>query len=268
MKPDDTMTMLVAMIRERHRLRDDLLRADGNLTRQAKAICRRAVGFHTLLPAAERRVKLAEATALYDAVESGGEHPKIMLVAGSAIPLLEARVGIRANKRAMERELSALAQELPVYATFVEPIRGFGAIGLGQIIGEAGNLADYANPAKLWKRMGLGLVDGGRQRMVKDKDAAERHGYSPRRRSVMFVIGDSLLKSQSAYKVLYDERKAYEIARAEAAGLIVVPAAKIKEGTEAAHFSHGHAHNRAKRYVEKRLLRDLWRAWRGEGAVA
>lgn len=26
----------------------------------------------------------------------------------------------------------------------------------------------------------------------------------------------------------------------------------------------GHAHNRAKRYMEKRLMRDLWRAWRDD----
>lgn len=42
-------------------------------------------------------------------------------------------------------------------------------------------------------------------------------------------------------RLLYDERKAYE------AGRVETPA---------------HAHNRAKRYIEKRLIRDLWRAWR------
>jgi len=171
---------------------------------------------------------------------------------------------IRKQRKLVERELVKAAKELPVYSAFVEPINGFGALGLAQIIGEAGDLAKYSNPAKLWKRFGLGLVGGERQRRHTDPEKAIAHGYSPRRRSVMFVIGDSLLKKQNAYKDLYDERKRYEEQKAIAAGLVVRAA---KPGDPVDQVSAGFRskmviHRRSQRYVEKRLLRDLWRSWR------
>lgn len=251
---------LIDFIRERHRQRDDLLRAEGDLTRRIKAICRRSVGYGTFLPAAEAKPRMAEAKALYEAIEKG-EATTIAIV---AMPLISARETISENLRHIERDLVKAVKQLPVYETFVVPINGFGAIGLAQIVGEAGDLGEYANPAKLWKRMGVGLVGDERQRKHTDKEKAAAHGYSPKRRSVMFVIGDSLLKKQNAYKDLYDARKVYEIQKAEAAGLTVVPAAKIPKGKEALYRSQGHVHNRSKRYAEKRLLRDLWRAWRGQ----
>jgi hypothetical protein len=78
----------------------------------------------------------------------------------------------------------------------------------------------------------------------------------------MYVIGDSLLKKQSPYKELYDARKVFEIAKAEAAGKQVVPAAKIPAAKSEQFMSQGHVHRRSQRYTEKRLLRDLWIAWR------
>ena len=45
-------------------------------------------------------------------------------------------------------------------------------------------------------------------------------------------------------------------------GLVVVAAAKIKKGEEEKSRSLGHVDNRARRYMEKRLLQDLWIAWR------
>jgi len=171
---------------------------------------------------------------------------------------------IRKQRKLVERELVKVAKKLPVYSAFVEPINGFGALGLAQIIGEAGDLAKYSNPAKLWKRFGLGLVGGERQQRHTDPEKAIAHGYSPRRRSVMFVIGDSLLKKQNAYKDLYDARKRYEEQKAIAAGLVVRAA---KPGDPVDQVSAGFRskmviHRRSQRYVEKRLLRDLWRSWR------
>lgn len=262
---------LIESIIEWHRQRDDLLRAEGNLTRQIKAICRRAVGYHTLLPAAERKVKLAAAQALYDALERD-EAP--FEVSGATLNLVVARKVIsdslhgagrgKARRAGIEDSLTRLAKQLPVYQSFIEPLSGMGAIGLAQIVGEAGDLSKYANPAKLWKRMGLGVLNGERQRKCVDKEKAEAHGYSPKRRSVMFVIGDSLLRRPGPYKDLYEIRKQVEIAKAATEGLEVVPAAKIPKGKAAQYRSQGHIHNRAKRYIEKRLLRNLWRAWRGQ----
>jgi hypothetical protein len=141
-------------------------------------------------------------------------------------------------------------------------VSGLGDFSLAGIIGECGGHApgDFRSPAALWKRMGLAVIGDGRQRRVAG-DAALEHGYSPTRRSLMWTVGECIIKAQvraekdadgtrtgsraiGPYGALYLERKAYEAERVETAA---------------------HAHNRAKRYTEKRLLRDLWRAWRANG---
>lgn len=137
-----------------------------------------------------------------------------------------------------------LATQLPAQ-TFLAAVPGFGPIGFAQIISEAGDLARYANPGKLWKRMGLAVINGKSQRKCANAEGALEQGYAPRRRSLMYVIGDSLIKKASPFRELYLARKAYEHARAPA-------------------MSKMHAHRRAQRYMEKRLLRDLWRAWRAD----
>ena len=71
--------------------------------------------------------------------------------------------------------MMAFAKALPV-ASFVEETRGFGYLGLAQIVAEAGDLSNYANPAKLWKRFGLAVIDGRAQRRVADKELAIVHG--------------------------------------------------------------------------------------------
>lgn len=162
-----------------------------------------------------------------------------------ALMILTGELGLHlkaiANSRlTVEKNLIREAKKLPVW-TWVEQVNGAGALTLGNIIGETGDLGLYGNPAKVWKRMGLGLVDGERQRRVKDAEQAERHGYNPRRRALMHVVGTNFLRARTGpYRTLYDERKDYELARG---------------------ITKGHAHNRALRYIEKRFLRDLWREW-------
>lgn len=115
--------------------------------------------------------------------------------------------------------------------------RGFGPLGLAGLIGEAGDPWAYRNPSCLWKRMGLAVIDGKRQRKVADKDGAARQGYNPRRRSWAFVTGDNLIKAKSPACVVYAERKAIKIAQG---------------------WTKGHAHRDAKMFMVKRVLRDLW----------
>lgn len=149
------------------------------------------------------------------------------------------------------KEIAALAVKLLVWP-FVESIRGCGALGLGLIIGATGDLFNYANPGKLWKRMGLALVGDQRQRKIADAEQAVLHGYNPRRRALMHVIGDSLIKQNGRdgyYRVVYDARKTH---------------------TETMHpeWTKGHRHMDAMRYMEKRLLRHMWQVWRKQATVS
>lgn len=256
---------LIAEIRETHRRRQDFHRAEKSLTLQIKAIERRLLAASvTVTPTTELR----PAASSYEDGDEVLRHADTQITRDdvalfATLPLAEARAVIKAHRLEVERECRKLAKRLPVYASFFEPVNGLGALGLAQIVGEAGDLSNYANTAKLWKRMGLAVINGKSQRRVAGGAAIEQ-GYSPVRRSIMFCIGESLWKKQNAYRALYLARKRYETEKALAAGLQVVPANKIPKGRAAQFSSLGHIHLRAQRYMEKRLLLNLWRAWRDQ----
>jgi hypothetical protein len=163
------------------------------------------------------------------------------------------------------KEMERLASSLPAWESFGEGVKGFGPRSLAVIIGEAGDIGSYATVAKLWKRMGLAVMNGVRQGGLRKTASADEwiaHGYSARRRSYMYVIGDVLVKNKGAYREVYLARKEYEREQAKVRGLTVAPSAKIPAKRKAEFISDGHIHKRSQRYMEKRLLRDLWRAWR------
>lgn len=178
------------------------------------------------------------------------ETPDIQILREMALAPLEGQA--QARLKAMLLELPALP---PQVVAFADNIRGFGRPSLAQIVAEAGDLSNYANPAKLWSRMGVGLAVDGNPRY---------EGRSPRRRSLMFVIGSNFLRAGGPYKDLYDARKEYERTKPSCGKVL-----KKADGTEgglckdpkAECCKPGHIHKRAQRYVEKRLLRDLWSAW-------
>lgn len=223
-------------IREQWRRRQNWHRAEKSLTLQAKALCRRLVGGD-----------IKEAGKLFAAAYGKGSHDMADIALAATFPLIEARDGVVKHRAAVERRLVKLAKSLPV-APYVVGVRGVGLASLAAIVGEAGDLSNYDNPAKLWKRMGLAVMpDGGRQRRISG-DAALEHGYSPARRSVVWNIGACIVKAGGPLKEVYDARKVYEAERVA---------------------TKAHAHNRAQRYVEKRFVRDLWSQWRkAEGATS
>lgn len=232
-RPDAVdLTATISEIREQWRRRQVWLRAETALTLQAKALCRR-------LSLGDK----AEGARLYKSATKGGEHPLSGIALAAIFPLTEARDGIGKHRAAVERRLAKLARTLPA-ADWIDGVRGVGIASLAALVGEAGDLSNYSNPAKLWKRLGLAVMpDGTRQRRVAGSAGAE-HGYSPTRRSVAWNIGACIIKAGGPLKGVYDERKAYEFER----------------------LGHkGHAHNRAQRYIEKRFVRDLWVAWRRAG---
>lgn len=237
----DASPPIIPEIRETYRFYVDFMRAKCRLELQVQAVCRRLCDGDK-----------GEAGKLRKSMVNGMTHPQAETAFGALAPMLQARDTLEAQQKTYEKQMVKLAKQLPVYE-WAKEIKGFGDASLAKIVGEAGDLSVYGNPAKLWKRMGLAVIGGGRQRKVSGADALD-HGYSPERRALMWNIGDCMIRAQvrkgrddgpstaiGDYGKLYLERKAYEADRVESAA---------------------HAHNRAKRYIEKRLLRDLWRAWR------
>ena len=154
------------------------------------------------------------------------------------------RLGLHKSRLVWEREIAKLATALPVYP-WAQTVRGLGPLSLGLIVAELGDPGQYATPAKVWKRMGLAVIDGKSQRRVAGGGGIEQ-GYSPRRRSLMYIVGENLLRQNGAgeYRTLYNERKATETGD-----------------------SPLHIHRRAMRYMTKRLLLDLWREWRANNRM-
>ncbi len=257
-------------LRETHRQRQDLLRAELRLNNQIEANYRRLTGltreerarlrkkasggdqrcYDTLngaVPAAADTPDGAGDYRTTDTLATGVPRPDLARAEAQAalasLPLVNARALLAESRKPLEKRMEQLARQLPVWL-WVADVRGFGPLSLAQIVGECGDLADYDNPAKVWKRMGLAVIDGQRQRRVSDPDEAAIHGYSPQRRSIMFNVAESLVKLNHG-----DYRAYYEAEKARQAG-------KLPDGPKA------HIDNRAKRHLAKRLLRDLWRAWR------
>lgn len=247
-------------------------------------IARAHFGYHTGLTETERKKVMDAATKLIKAIAAGEDHPAATLVHATSA----AAAPWEAIERDTEKALVKLARKLPAHA-WAKDVRGFGDLSFARIIAETGDLTGYDNPAKVWKRLGLAVFDGKAQRRTRDAEKAVEQGYSPRRRSVVFVAFDPVIRAQSVskssgghdrhaapaeavageavgagqreieahfsaagpYRQIYDRKKADYLARVEAS----------EEG-----WTKLRADRAAKRYASKRLLRDLWVAWRHDVA--
>lgn len=245
------LDILCDNIREIHRQRQDLHRAEKSLTLQIKAKCRRLC-----------RGDKDEADKLYEAMMKGAGDANVLYALITCQPFIEARALIHSQRTETEKAMETAAKKLPDgVLEWVGATKGLGLPGLASIVGEAGNLSNYPTHSKLWKRLGLAVIEGERQQRKKGA-ASKKHGYSPSRRSVIWTLGNSMFKTGDDYADLYRQRKEVEVAKAEAEGLEVRPSARIPEKDKDRCRSQGHIHNRAKRYMEKCLIRDLWRVWR------
>ena len=217
----------VAEIIQLWRMRQRWHRAEKALTLQGRALCRSwTEGDKT------------EANRLFDAAGRGGAVDPGLAMA--LAPFLAAIAGFGPERAGIEKRLRKLAHELPFWS-WVAEIKGFGDLNLAGLVGEAGELASYRNPSRLWKRMGLAVISGERQRRKTDAAAAEAHGYNPRRRTVAYLLGDTLIKAGDGnrYRPVYAERRA-------------------RTAETHPDWTKAHSHNDAARVMVKRVLRDLW----------
>lgn len=225
--------------------------------------------------AAQRKQVWAQAKTMIGEAVPGLPQDGHFLHASPITDIVHAHIASRAPYDRIRKEnhktLEKLAATLPVWEAFKD-VRGFGPASLGVIVAESGDLSNYSNHSKLWKRMGLAVMDGKRQGGLTKNAPKEdwiKHGYVAERRSLIWNIGDALIKANQdgRYRTIYLKRKEIERAKAEALGLTVAPAAKIPAKRASEFMSEGHIHRKAQRYMEKRLLRDLWQAWRGEASI-
>jgi len=158
------------------------------------------------------------------------------------------------QRKEVEKNIEELASQLPVCEWWVSLV-GCASGGLGKIIAETGDLSNYANPDKLKKRLGLSVMKGrAPSTWVRagglTKEEWVELGYCPRRRSVMYTIGASIIFVKSPdnrFRLMYEREKEKKI--------------KQKEGDE--DWPKGRLDLHARRYMEQQLLIELWARWNG-----
>lgn len=273
----DQHAPLIAELREVHRMRQDLIRAETALTNQIKSIHRRLNGKGQRANDPQRipapvdgnggqgrrggHVELAlvaknnggpgERDTLTRRAPSDGDgglsrsahhQPNALVADFAALPLIEARAVIHAACLKPTLRMRRIVRQLPIYA-FMEGIHGFGEIALAQILGEAGDLSRFPSFYHLNSWMGVKVMpDGKRQRRIAGLGLIENPYCAPRR-AILAVIGEALKNFDSPYRDFYLLEKERQRGK-------MPDASKM------------HIHKRARRHMEKRLLRDLWRAWR------
>lgn len=263
----DGMSAALLEIREQYKLRDDYVCAQVKLDTQIKRIVSRYTG--------AKKVEDKDVKSFHKSLT-----PNYLILRAHLDGLLNLRDLAFANREAYEKVLKPLVKKLPIWKNFAKGVCGFGEMGLCAIIAEAGAVElypEYSSVPKLWKRFGLHIMDGAafstlRGRKALSKKEWQAAGYSPSRRAVMhWVVTFLLMQKKSPYRDFYLMRKEREIEKATAEGLSVLPSAKLEKmppEERAKYRSLGHIHARAQRAVGKKLLKDLWRAWRDQVNLA
>jgi len=187
-------------------------------------------------------------------------------------PYLTAMGPLEARAESYAKELAQIVKLLPVYP-WVKSVKGFGDVSFATIVGEAGDIGTYRSHSALWKRMGVAVIGGARQGNPGSGASAEdwvTHGYRAPRRSVMWNARGGLILGMGKWRpkfgedvwanpnLTYYQKVFADRARLECEklGKPVTESAKCRDSYSA------HAVNRALRYVEKRLLKQLRQEWR------
>lgn len=260
--PTDTEAGVATACRELmelQRRRAAALKSRIMIDNQLAALVAQELGYHAGLEENDRKKLRAEATKLIKSIDAGDEAPPgceavIIRVAGIVTNTGIARDGFDAYIKGLEKEMLKLAAKLPVADLILtEEFRGFGLLSLATVIGETGDLSLYANPAKVWKRMGCAPFNGkmpstwryGKEGKLSSEEWSAI-GYSPRRRSIAFVIGENVVKcNKSVYRERYDS-------------------AKASAAEKHPDWPAGRCHYHGMLLATKRLLRDLWCGWNKE----
>jgi len=190
----------------------------------------------------DKKIWDAGAIVMRKLVAGKSEDATLMLTFEGMVSSIRAMNG---SIKSLEDTMITHVKELPIYE-WAMTIPGVGAISLAIILAEIGNLSDYSNPSKVWKRMGCGVIRGERQRKVAgDKELAIEHGYDGQRRSLIW----------STSKYIGMQRK-----RMPNHPLIQYMVAE-KDRQLANGLTKGQAENRARIHTGKKFLKWMWKEW-------
>lgn len=174
----------------------------------------------------------------------------------------------------IEKEMQRLAKSLiegNALGGFIAATPGFTAFCLAVIVGEAGNLSNYASVRRLWRRLGFGMAQGHEQHAYSTwrkhggltKEDWIAAGYKPSRLGEIYGVVTMPLamhKKKNKYGLVYEARRLRTMQTHPEWYLDKDGKPKVDKTGKP---SSQHAHNDALRIMTKALIADLWSAWRG-----
>jgi hypothetical protein len=198
----------------------------------------------------------------------------------------------RDYENAIVKEMERLAGQLPVAEWLkTKECDGISLGMLATLVGEAGNLSNYPNPAKLWKRLfGAPIEKNGKVMMPSrwrlegglSAEEWEAAGYSPKRHSTQQQLKENIVRQNRTkdqetkeitwvgpYRRRYDEARErtrvthpewWVCSKCEGTGKISKKKCANCKGTGEVTM---HVHRHAQLLAAKRFVRDLWNKWHG-----
>jgi hypothetical protein len=191
------------------RQRAVVLKSRNMQANRLQAVVAGTLGYSASMPEKDRLKKFAEASALIKGVAAGtADHPLKAVITTTLVGIDAFNV----LKDGLEKDMTRKARALPVAGWVGRPEqRGFGLLFLAIVVGEAGDLAGYPRCSGLWRRMGCApwtfddkTLMGATWRSGREGKLPaaewENYGYSPRRRSIAYLIGEGLVKQNGPGK--------------------------------------------------------------------
>lgn len=267
------MSETVELIRPYHRQQRFMVKMQSRIDRSVEAYIRVYVfGFSPDLPEAERKEISKKTKALVKHCRAGTAPEELSAITEMVLASDMSRAQWDKLRADRERAMQKLAKQLPA-AEFVANTPGVGLLGLAQIVGEAGDLSNYAIVSKLWKRLGLAPYQGfamstwmretWRPRAITQaewNDESLGLFWKSERYAIMAQIAQWLWVKQWTGKE-----------KAPPDGMPNGPYGEIYARRRAhTSFTHAgedawtpmHFHKDALRYMFKKFIRDLHREWR------
>jgi hypothetical protein len=180
-----------------------LLKSRNKHANRLRAVVAGNLGYYAAMDEKARKAKFQEAARLIKATVAEQAEP---YMAGIIRATMTGVKSFNDLKKDLERQMVRFAKRLPVAAWVGERgQRGFGLLFLAIVVGETGDLFNYPNPAKVWRRLGCApWTFNGETKMgatwrsgVEGKLPSDQwgdYGYSPRRRSISYLIGEGIVK--------------------------------------------------------------------------
>ena len=260
---------IVADIKAFHRRRRYAMKLQQKVDRALESFVRREATAWTFDADEKEREKFNKEVKAIIAAARKGEGMQVIV---EYVQMTDkGREPFDAARKVAEAHMEKLAASLPV-AAWIATVRGAGNPGLATIIAETGDLSNYANPAKVWKRLGFAPYDGlagstwkrptWRTRTLTAEEWT-REPFSGERYALIHQCAVWLKNTQwiGAAKTGTGEGKPN--------GHYGEIYAKRRAHTAVTHpdWTKQHAHMDALRVMMKAFLKDLWIEWRKPAPV-